>query len=132
MSEDLKHRCEKLTLEDKIELREYLSTLIAASKGVPFKSSLRCSILMGYMAKVMGVVSIGYFSRESNHVWARTMVAFQMIKEGYSTPEIGHQMIKDHSTILHMKRKMQDALDVPSAYRDIIDIWNKFQKRIQS
>lgn len=93
---------------------------------------MRCSILLGEMAKVIGVKYISQVSRIPSHVWARTMVSYQMIKEGYSTGEIGHQMMKDHATILYMKRKMQDALDVPSAYRDIIDIWNKFQKRIQS
>ena len=132
MSEELKHRCEKLSLEDKVELREYLSTLIASDQGQVRKSPLRCSILLGEVAKVMGVVSIGYFSRDTDQVWARTMVAYQMIKEGYSTTEIGHQMMKEHSTIIHMRKKMEDVFYLPHAYRDILEIWNKFQTQIQS
>lgn len=131
MREDLKHRCEKLTLEDKVELREYLSALIAHENGRTRKTPLRCSILLGEMAKILGEKYISYVSRIPIHVWARTMVAFQMLMEGYSTSEIGHQMMKDHSSIIHYRQKMQDALDLPQAYRDILDIWNKFQKQIQ-
>lgn len=132
MSEDLKHRCEKLTLEDKVELREYLSALIAHENGRTRKTPLRCSILLGEMAKILGEKYISYVSRIPIHVWARTMVAFQMLMEGYSTSEIGHQMQKDHSTITHMKNKMMDVFDLPQAYRDIIEIWDNFQKQIQS
>ena len=54
-----------------------------------------------------------------------------MILEGYTTTEIGHQMEKDHSSVIHMRKKMQDALSLPWAYKDIIPIWNEFQKRIK-
>ena len=75
---------------------------------------------------------VSLVSRIPEHVWARTMVAYQMVKEGYTSTEIGHQMMKDHSSVTHMKNKMQDALDLPQAYRDILETWNEFQKRIQS
>ena len=131
MSEDLKRMCENLPLQDKVELRDFLSDSILNSRGGVSKSPLRCSILLGEIANIMGV-TISYVSRIPEHVWARTMVAYQMVKEGYSTSEIGHQMMKDHSTITHMKSKMQDALDLPYAYRDVLQIWDKFQKQIQS
>ena len=132
MREDLKKMCENLSLQDKVELRDFLSDSITSSRGGIGESPLRCSILLGEMAKVMGLVNISYVSRIPEHVWARTMVAYQMIKEGYSTSEIGHQMMKDHSSVTHMKNKMQDALGLPQAYRDVLQIWDKFQKRIQS
>ena len=131
MSEELKLMCEDLTLQDMVELREYLSDIISSSKGGIRKTPLRCSMLLGEMADILGEKYISYVSRIASHVWARTMVAYQMILEGYSTTEIGHQMIKDHSTITHMKVKMEDALSMPQAYQDIIPIWNEFQKRIQ-
>lgn len=130
MSGDLKQMCEGLTLQDMVELRECLTDMINSANRVS-KSPLRCSILLGDMAKVMGRESIGYFSREAGEVWARTMVAFQMRKEGYTTTEIGRQMEKDHSTITHLKNEMRDALSLPQAYGDIIEIWNRFQKQIQ-
>lgn len=132
MSEDLKRMCENLPLQDKVELRDFLSDSITSSRGGIGKSPLRCSILLGEMAKVMGLVTISYVSRIPEHVWARTMVAYQMVKEGYTTTEIGHQMMKDHSSVTHMNKKMQDALGLPQAYRDVLQIWDKFQKQIQS
>jgi len=131
MSEELKLMCEDLSLEDMEELKEYLSDIITSSKGGIRKTPLRCSMLLGEMADIMGEKYISYVSRIASHVWARTMVAYQMILEGYSTTEIGHQMIKDHSTITHMKVNMEDALSMPQAYQDIMPIWNEFQKRIQ-
>lgn len=122
--------CEDLSLQDMVELREYLSDIIS-SRGRIRKTQLRCSMLLGEMADILGEKYISYVSRISSHVWARTMVAYQMIKEGYSTLEIGHQMMKDHSSVTYMKVKMQDALSLPQAYGDIIKIWNEFQKRIQ-
>lgn len=130
MSEELKLICKDLSLQDMVELRGYLSDIISC-KSRTEKTTLRCSMLMGEMADILGEGYISYASRIPSHVWARTMVAYQMIKEGYSTLEIGRQMMKDHSTVTHMKVKMQDALSLPKAYGDIIEIWNKFQKRIQ-
>ena len=129
MSNDLKEAVERLTLKDKVELREYLSDMIESSRRV--RSPLRCSVLLGEMAKAMGWEQpIPYESRESLHVWARTMVAYQMLREGYSTVEVGHQMMKDHSTICHLRSKMQDVFDMPQAYEDILEMWDKFQNQI--
>ena len=129
MSNDLKEAVERLTLKDKVELREYLSDMIESSRKV--RSPLRCSVLLGEMAKAMGWEQpIPYESRESLHVWARAMVAYQMLREGYSTVEVGHQMMKDHSTICHLRSKMQDVFDMPQAYEDILEMWDKFQNQI--
>lgn len=130
MSDDLKLAVENLTLKDKVELREYLSDMINSSR-MEVQSPLRCSILLGEMAKAMGWQNpIPYESRESHHVWARTMVAYQMSKEGYTTIEIGRQMMKDHSTIIHLRNKMQDVFALPQMYGDVLEMWNKFQKQI--
>ena len=130
MSEDMRHMCESLSLKDMVELRDYLSETIYSYK-YRRKSPLRCSILCGELAKILGVQNISYVSRNHDDAWARTMVAYQMIREGYSTIEIGRQMLKNHSSVTYMKFKMQDALSLPQAYGDIIEIWNKFQIKIQ-
>ena len=127
MNEYLKRRVARLTIEQKADLRDYLTASIERGTS---KSSLRCSILMGDMAKVIGMDSVSYFNRDSSDVWARAMIAFQMLKEGYTTTEIGRQMMKDHSTIQHYKKKMEDVFSIPEAYRDILTIWDKFLERI--
>jgi len=84
---------------------------------------------MGYMEEILGE-PIPVKSREVRFVWARTMVAYQLTQEGYTTEEAGRMMGKTHSDIIHLRNKMQDALDYSYAYKDIIDIWKQFQKLI--
>lgn len=132
MSDDLKRMCRNLPLKEQVELREFLTREIASAKGKWItKSQFRCSILFRDVGIVMGKDRISYDSRAKADVWARTMVAYQMILEGYTTLEIGVQMGKDHSSVTWMKKKMQDVFDMPVAYRDILEIWDKFQERIQ-
>ena len=76
---------------------------------------------------------VNLFSRDQGDVWARTMVAYRMIQEGYTLESISRQLYKkDHSVIINYRQKMENALAVPDAYRDIMPIWNEFQKRIDN
>lgn len=131
MSDDLKLAVENLTLKDKVELREYLSDMIDSPRRLS-QSPLRCSILLGTMAAALGWEHpIPYEGRESHYVWARTMVAYQMSKEGYHTVEIGRQMMKNRTTIIHLLNKMQDVFAFPQMYENELEMWYKFQKQIE-
>ena len=131
MSDELKLAVENLSLKDKVELREYLSDMIDSSRRLS-KSPLRCSILLGTMAAALGWEKpIPYEGREPHFVWARTMVAYQMSKEGYTTIEIGRQMMKNRTTIIHLLKKMQDVFAFPLMYEDVLKMWYKFQKQIE-
>ena len=131
MSDDLKLAVENLNLKDKVELREYLSDMIDSSRRLS-QSPLRCSILLGTMAAALGWEKpIPYEGREAHFVWARTMVAYQMSKEGYNTVEIGRQMMKNRTTIIHLLKKMQDVFAFPQMYEDVLKMWYKFQKQIE-
>jgi DNA-binding NarL/FixJ family response regulator len=131
MSEDLIRICDGLSLQEKVIMRDYLSDTIKTCLGGVGKSPLRASMLMREMASIMEIESISYESRFPSMVWARSMVAYQMIREGYTTEEIAFQLGKVHSSVTHMKKKMMDVFDLPQAYRDILTIWNEFQMRIQ-
>ena len=63
-------------------------------------------------------------------VWVKTMVAYEMMQEGFTLAEIGRQIGRDHSTIIHYRHKMENALSLPQAYKDIIPVWEEFQKRL--
>ena len=131
MSDELKLAVENLSLKDKVELREYLSDMIDSSRRLS-QSPLRCSMLLGTMAAALGWEKpIPYEGRESHYVWARTMVAYQMSKEGYPTIEIGRQMMKNRTTIIHLLKKMQDVFAFPLMYEDVLKMWYKFQKQIE-
>ena len=131
MSDELKLAVENLSLKDKVELREYLSDMIDSSRRLS-QSPLRCSMLLGTMAAALGWEKPSpYEGRESHYVWARTMVAYQMSKEGYTTIEIGRQMMKNRTTIIHLLKKMQDVFAFPLMYEDVLKMWYKFQKQIE-
>lgn len=130
MSGELLKECERLTLKEKVELRERLSDMIKSTGSG--RSPLRCSMLLGDMAAAMGWQTVPYNSREAQYVWARAIVAWQMCREGYSTGEIGRQMMKDHSTIIHLRNKMQDVFDMPQMYEDVLDMWDKFKRKIDN
>ena len=131
MSDEMKLAVENLSFKDKVELREYLSDIIISSRRLS-QSPLRCSILLGTMAAALGWEHpIPYEGREAHFVWARTMVAYQMSKEGYHTVEIGRQMMKNRTTIIHLLNKMQDVFAFPQMYENELEMWYKFQKQIE-
>lgn len=71
-------------------------------------------------------------ARNPRYVWARAMVVYQLTYEGFTLMEIGNMIGRNHSTIIHLRNKMQDALDYDYAYQDIIDIWKQFQNNLQN
>lgn len=125
MSEELVRQCMSLTLDEKKQLIARIKTSLDGW------DSWRADRLLELYGEVTGRRP-NLFSRDRNDVWAKTMVAYQLIQEGYTLQSISRMLCrKDHSTIIHYRQKMQDALDVPQAYQDILPIWDEFQKRIQ-
>lgn len=126
MSEDLIKRCLSLSIDEK---RQLIARIKNSLDGV---DSWRADRLLEIYGEVTGM-KINLYCRDRDHVWAKAMVAYQLLQEGYSLESVAMSLCKkNHSSIIHYRQKMQDALDVPQAYKDIIDIWDKFQKRIQS
>ena len=75
---------------------------------------------------------VNLFSRDQEDVWGKAMVGYQLLQEGYTLQAVTRMLYrKDHSVIIRYRRKMEDAFAVPEAYRDIIEIWNEFKKRIE-
>lgn len=126
MSYDLIKRCLSLSIDEK---RQLIARIKNSLDGV---DSWRADRLLEMYGEVTGMKP-NLYCRDRDHVWAKAMVAYQLLQEGYSLESVAMSLCKqNHSSIIHYRQKMQDALDVPQAYKDIIDIWNKFQKRIQS
>lgn len=126
----LRERCLGLPYKDRINLCAALQESIKHERREGRNPNpSRGEILLGYMAEILGE-PIPVKSRESRFVWARTMVAYQLTQEGFTTGEAGRMLGRDHSTIIHLRNKMQDALDYAYAYRDIVDIWKQFQNKL--
>ena len=69
--------------------------------------------------------------REHMLVWARDMVFYQLVVDGFSVSEIGRQTGFNHSTVIHAKNVIDGMLSVPVAFRSEMFLWEKFQKAIE-
>ncbi len=128
---ELTERCLELPYKERVELcSEIRQSILREWEEQIREKPGRGVILLGYMGEILGE-PIPVSSRESRFVWARTMVAFQLLKEGYTTTEVGRMIGRDHSSVTSMRHRMQDALDYSFAYKDIIHIWKQFQNKLQ-
>lgn len=126
-----KEQIDRMSYRDKVELCRILLKDIKREKIRMDGASFRGKILMSYMMRTLGWDRLPSKSRESQFVWARSMVAVQLLSEGYSLTQVGAVMDKGNSAVINMRRKMQDAFDLPEAYRDILELWNRFQQNIK-
>lgn len=126
----LTEQCLELPYKLRSELCHTLMKSIREERRCRGANNSRAEVLKGYMEEILGE-PYQQDSRDPVYVWARTMVAFQLGREGFTPSEIGRMLGKNHSTIIHLRHKMQDALDYAFAYKDVINIWKQFQKLIQ-
>lgn len=125
MSEEFIQSCLALDLEDKKHL---IARLTANVNGCDYSHA---ADVLDIYKEVTGR-KVNLFCRDQEDVWGKAMVAYQLLQEGFSLSAVSRMLCrKDHSTIIRYRQKMEDALAVPSAYRDIIEIWDNFKARIQ-
>ena len=123
MSEDLINTCLALSLDEKKQL---ITRLTANVNGCDYGHA---ADLLDIYRDVTGR-KVNLFSRDQEDVWGKAMVGYQLLQEGYSLSAVTRMLYReDHSTIIRYRQKMEDALAVPYAYRDIIEIWNNFKAR---
>lgn len=124
MSGELVQQCLSLPVHEKKELIHRIK------ESMEGHDSWRADRLLEYYYDVTGR-KVNLYSRDKEDVWGKTMVAYQLIQEGYSLQSVAMQLCKrEHSSIIHYRQKMEDALKYEYAYKDIIDIWKQFQNRI--
>ena len=125
MSEEFIQSCLALPPEDKKLL---IARLTANVNGCDYGHA---ADLLDIYKEVTGR-KVNLFCRDQEDVWGKAMVAYRLLQEGFSLSAVSRMLCrKDHSTIIRYRQKMEDALAVPSAYRNIIEIWNNFKARIQ-
>ena len=120
----------KMSPEERQELLQFVNKAIEKDNR-DFQCALRGGILLGYMEEIFGH-RIDLFRRDSVDVWARAMVSYRLMREGFTTTEIGVQLMKDHSTVSHLNKKMKEALDHPHYYNDILPFWQEFLNKIEN
>ena len=122
----IEEMCLQLPIEDRTELCNILQDSITRERKE------RPSFLKRMMAEVLRVDGLPVKSRRAEFVWARSILAYQLVKEGMTTSEAGRFLGKDHATIIYMRRRVEDALMYPKQYTDAIYIWKQFQNKIEN
>lgn len=69
-------------------------------------------------------------TRTSENSTIRTFISYHMHNEGFSYESIGRVMHRNHSTITHLVRKMEDMLSLPEIYHDELDMYAKMVELI--
>lgn len=69
--------------------------------------------------------------KQYNLVLGRRFIAYQMHNEGYSWTEISRLLKKDHSSVIHMYKMMDDIFDYPEVFYLEISHWNIFRKTLK-
>ena len=127
----LTDQCLALPYELRMSLAHLLIDSLQVKPVFDARYSNRAGELLCVLENIFGE-KLNFDSREKNCAWAKAMISYQMTKEGFTTLEVGRQMGLDHSTIIHNRDKMETALSLSYAYRDIINIWNQFQNYLQN
>ena len=77
--------------------------------------------------------SIDMQSREARFIFARDCIVYQMIKRNtFTLKEIGKMIGKDHSTVSHIKKKMNEMIGDVRFYPSENKLWNDFQQQIKN
>ena len=124
--QDIQEHPEKYPGDVNVKSRfiEALRVLREKKKAAPPVQE-RYPVVLAAAEKAVGrVLSMG---REKENTLIRCFVSYRLHNEGYSFPEIGRVMKRDHSTITHLAHRMRDILSVPCAYKDEIEMYNQFE-----
>ena len=70
-------------------------------------------------------------TRQRDGVYARAVVSYCLYEQGLTVEKIGAVLGKDHSTITHYRRLVEDALETPASNPEMIILYRKFLKEIQ-
>jgi uncharacterized Fe-S cluster-containing radical SAM superfamily protein len=84
------------------------------------------------MENVLGY-SIDMQSRETRFIFARDCIVYHLIKRNtFTLEEIGKMIGKDHSTVSHIKTKMNEMIGDVRFYPSENELWNDFQQQIKN
>jgi len=69
--------------------------------------------------------------RNATTTTVRSFVAYKLHKEGYSYTDIGRMMGRDHSSVIHLVERKENALSVPGAYKAEAAMFVRFIKLLE-
>ena len=123
---ELKNECLALERSDRAELYRAIGKSLIHQEDQD-----RYNYLMAVMEEIVGFPILEN-CRARRYTYARALIAHQLIRlEGYHLVDVARLMNKNHATVIYYLGLADTFFDVPAAYRDVINIWNQFTKKIQ-
>lgn len=121
-----------LTREDRKRLALAIAdrAVLAAAARRDFDARMRYNALRRSACHAAGIEALDA-DRKRASVWARYCVMYAMRLEGFSLPQIGAALGRDHSTVSHGIRMMETALAMQSQYRQEAALWAKVREEMQ-
>ena len=124
---ELTRQCLMLPEWEKIRL---INNLKASMVEEPEAGKGRFSVLYQAATDVVGK-GILTSSRLRELVIGRMMISYQMRTEGYSLMAIGRCLVRNHTSVYQLQRKMEDVLKYPKMFADETRMWKEFQEKIK-
>ena len=69
--------------------------------------------------------------RTYGSVLVRSFVSYRLRQEGWSYGDIGDVAGKDHATIMHQVRKVEDMLSLPAVFKNENALYYKFERLLE-
>lgn len=83
------------------------------------------------MAKELCGEGILTNSRLPEPVLGRKLIIYQMRTEGFPLKTIGRYLHRTHTSVLHLQKQMQNAIDYPHIFHKEMRFWENFQKKLK-
>lgn len=127
MTPTLTQQC--LMLSD-TEKKKLISKLYQSMEQEPVDDGSRFNTLYKAAKEICGN-GIMTNSRLSDSVLGRKLIVYQMRLEGFTLKTIAKALHRNHTSILHLQKEMQNAIDYPRLFQKEIKYWNLFQDKIK-
>ena len=130
MDSELFKREEKMSDEDKKNLIAHLQNSLEPDAKVISVDSRYEALLQ--IAEDLFDYKMKTSRRDAEDVMIRRFIAYRLRQEGFSFEAIGHAIGKNHSTVFHLVKQMEDYFSLPALYKQDIKKYLEFDSRAQN
>lgn len=115
-------------LKTKREIRDLLTDAIADEEKVSRRSEEERAYAKALLAMEAAIQrSIDPDRHSPGDSWARKCIAHLLYHDGWPQTAIARMQKRNHATISHSCKTVDDALSLPQAYPDIVEMYTKFK-----
>lgn len=128
MDSELFKRVEKMSDEDKKDLIAHLQNSLEPDADMISVDRRYAELLS--IAEDLFDYKMKTSRRDAEDVMIRRFISYRLRQEGFSLSAIGHAVGKNHSTIFHLIKQMEDYFSLPGLYKDDIKKYLEFDSRV--